>query len=212
MLFKFLLVNLLLQLAFISCSDDLLNKETQKNIVFDLADLSIDYVDKNLNEIHLEAFKHSVNDLILKEGNNSKYGRLNWVSIGNPEIEVKRFGNYSKPIFNDFTQKGFSIRVQMLTKEHKMVFHKLIKKIYGIDVDLDQIVNLVPSKFDCKTSFYLEEEDKMVLITGSVENFNRYPLRIDFDAPKTKKGCFERCLFEKYIQNETNLLDLKFNC
>ncbi len=55
------------------------------NIVFDLADLTVDYPTDN-GWISLEAFKSSINDLIIQTNDVSKYGQLNWLSIGYPQL------------------------------------------------------------------------------------------------------------------------------
>ena len=55
------------------------------NIVFDLADLTVDYQTDN-GWISLEAFKSSINDLIIQANDLNKYGQLNWLSIGYPQL------------------------------------------------------------------------------------------------------------------------------
>ena len=55
------------------------------NIVFDLADLTVDYQTDN-GWISLEAFKSSINDLIIQTSDNNKFGQLNWLSIGYPKL------------------------------------------------------------------------------------------------------------------------------
>jgi hypothetical protein len=50
---------------------------------------------------------------------------------------------------------------------------------------------------------------------GEAENFERYPvypLKIKFYAPIKQGNCNQRCFFEKYIQNDTNIFSLEFYC
>ena len=205
----------LLLFYFVNGREQLVSYQENK-ILFDLPDLAIDFVDQNFQEIHLEAFKAYSNDIILSEKDSSKYGQLVWYSVGYPKIEIRKSTNeqnFNNTSIFTFNQKGFSMRVQMLNIEHKLEFVKLIKRKYQIDVDPSQIVNLAPTQFECKTSFYSSEKSKEISINGLVKNFQEYPLKVDFYAPKAKKcQCQERCLFEKHIKSEENLLNLEFDC
>jgi hypothetical protein len=117
------------------CNLEEVDRSSSKYIVFDLADLTLDYRQSFL-KIHLEAFNSLLNDQIIKENDASKYGQLNWISIGYPRLESNDLSSFFE--FNPF---GFSIRVQMLTEEHIKKFVELIKLKYGIDVIPFQIVN-----------------------------------------------------------------------
>ncbi len=181
------------------------------NIDFHTADLILDTSENVLN-IRIEAFKSSLNDEIIKEGNPSKYGQLNWFSIDYPKLEINSKTN---SCLFDINSLGFSIRVQMLTGEHKSKFLELLKKKYGIEVNSRQILNLVPSKLECKAEFFSDEDEELHLITGKVNNFQEFPLRVEFKAPKKQQsviGYNQRRLYDKFIKNETNILNLQFNC
>ena len=58
----------------------------RKDIVYDVADIRTVYPVKSDNTIQLEAFKSSSNDIILSGKNTTEYGKLNWVSLGNPTL------------------------------------------------------------------------------------------------------------------------------
>ena len=187
--------------------------EFKERILFDLADLTIDHTDLvNSKIVQLEAFKLSTNDVILNDRDSTKYSQLKWYSIGYPKILMRKPDNGEINSLSMFTFKknGFSIRVQMLIEGHKMEFVKSIKEKYGIVINTNQIVNLAPTNLACKLKFY--SDDREIQLLGLVKNFQEYPLNIDFVAPKFTNKCSDRCLFEQYIQNDENSLNLEFDC
>ena len=206
-MFKFFLFLLFLTLHSDFCFLQKVNQSTINNFDLNSPDLLLDFKQENV-VIHLEAFKSSFNDQIIKEGNATKFGQLHWVSIGNPRLEF----NNSTSLF-DFHPLGFSIKVQMLTEEHKQKIVEAIKDAYGICIKPRQILNFIPKKFECSFNFY-DANEAVSSINGKVKNFQEFPLRVEFDAPLNQGHfkCNQRCLFEKYIQNETNALNLQFDC
>ena len=177
------------------------------NIVFDLADLTVDYQTDN-GWISLEAFKSSINDLIIQANDVNKYGQLNWLSIGYPQLVLT-----PNPTNNSLNQmfvfklEGFYVRVEMLTNLQRKLFQGVVQRKYNILISAEQIVNLVPSKFKCSMNFYVD--NKRILINGKVNQFNTFPLKIEFAAPSTTP---ERLALEKRIKDDGSNLDLNIDC
>jgi len=46
--------------------------------------------------------------------------------------------------------------LKWLTNRQSTLFKEVVKRKYNINITLDQIVNLVPSKFECAMNFYVE--------------------------------------------------------
>lgn len=174
------------------------------NIVFDLADLTIDY-ETDSGVLHLEAFKSSLNDVIIESKATDKYGQLNWLSIGHPKLVLTPtvYKNYS--LFN-LKPEGYDISVELLTHNYRNLFKDVVKRKYNIDIKPEQIVSLIPAKFECKIAFYNEDQTK-ILINGKAIQLSSFPLRVSFSAPfKTK----ERISFEEKLKQE--ILDLEIVC
>ena len=177
------------------------------NIVFDLADLTVDYQTDN-GWISLEAFKSSINDLIIQANDLNKYGQLNWLSIGYPQLVLTP--NPTNKSLNQmfiFKPEGFYVRVEMLTNLQRKLFQGVVQRKYNIPISTEQIVNLVPSKFECSMNFYVDS--KRILINGKVNQFNTFPLKIEFAAPYTTP---ERLALEKRIKDDGSNLDLNIDC
>lgn len=177
------------------------------NIIFDLADLTIDF-ETDHGAFTIEAFKSSLNDAIIDKNQVNKYGRLNWFSIGSPALVLTPdpLNQTIKHLFI-FNPEGFYVRAEMLTQEHRTLLQQLIREKYHINVTSRQIINLIPAKFDCSISFY--DDGTKYLINGRVLQLNKTPLRIDFNAPlKTK----ERAAFEKRVKSFGKELDLNIVC
>ena len=176
------------------------------NIVFDLADLTIDYETDN-GVIHLEAFKSSLNDLIIDQNSSDKFGQLNWLSIGYPKhvLILNRQKAYS--LFS-LKQEGFDISVDMLTNSYRNLFINVVKRKYNLEVKPEQIVNLIPAKFECQLVFYDDEGDK-ILINGKVTQLTSFPLKVSFMSPLRSK---ERYAFEQRLKREGDNIDLDIVC
>lgn len=176
---------------------------TSNNIVFDLADLTVDYPG-DYGIINLEAFKSSLNDLIIEQKQTTKYGQLNWLSIGNPTLirAPKSNGSFTLQPY------GFDIYVDMLTQSQRTIFKDLVKRKYDIDVKEEQIVSLTLAKFACQIELYTSNGDR-VLLSGQVTELNRYPLKVIFKAPVNSK---ERTLFEQRLNADKENLDLDIVC
>ena len=84
----------------------------------------------------------------------------------------------------------------MLTMFHRKLFVNAIKRKYDIDVGLYQIEILKLKT--CTCTIDLNE----TVIEGSVKSFERYPLRIDFNA---RSGTTEAILFDEILKSEEPL-------
>lgn len=167
----------------------------KRDIVYNVADIRILYPVRNNNTIQLEAFKSSYNDAILSKKNTSEYGKLNWVSLGNPTlIKTANIRNRSISNIFHFSTEGFYTYVEMLTEQQRLTLLQSIKNKYQIDVSIDQIVNLGLSRFQCNLNLF-SNNIKMVLI-GEVTEFQTFPLRMNFWAPVNSK---ERLAFQKRL-------------
>jgi hypothetical protein len=149
--------------------------------------------------IQLVAYKSSQNDKILAGNSSNFYKKLKWYSIGNSILIVNKAGNLFQ-----FLRSGFSANIKMLTLEHKKTLAQSIKDIYNIDVGLYQIENLILSSFVCYIPLH-DKQDK-VNIKGEVSSFEKFPLRIDFEAPIESK---EINLFNKSLEESTDNIQLK---
>lgn len=176
------------------------------NIVFDLADLAIDF-EVDSGWISLEAFKSSLNDNIINAKQKEKYGQLNWLSIGYPKLVLSSSINSGSSSIFTFLPEGFFVKVDMLTSQHRILFKDVVKRKYGIDVKAEQIVSMIPSSLECSVSFY--QNDEKFLINGRVNQMNTFPYRIFFTAPIKSK---ERVAFEKRLAASKTNLDLEFFC
>lgn len=106
-----------------------------------------------------------------------------------------------------FRQEGFDVSIEMLTNKQRSLFKDIVKRKYNIDVKQEQIVSLIPSKFECQTIFYKDAEK--ILINGKVTQLTRFPLKLSFFAPlKTK----ERMYFEERLKQEQDYLNLDITC
>lgn len=177
--------------------------ESDRNIAFDSADLTYDYeIDNHL--VQLQAFKSINNDLILNTNNASKYSQLQWFSIGYPKLLMVSDNPIN--VFR-FNREGFSLDINMLTSSLKQEFVRKVQKKYKIQISEDQIVNLVPSDFQCSLKFY--SNDEKLLIRGRVKQFAVFPLQVHFDTPS---GTRERDALLKRIEADCKHLDLNFDC
>lgn len=182
------------------------NGQTSNNIVFDLADLTVDY-DSDFGSVTLEAFKSSSNDLILEKNDPSKFGQLNWLSIGFPSLILSQYNSTSPKVLFVFRPEGFYAKCDMLTDAHRTLFQGVVYRKYGINVTKNQIVNLVPAKFECSILFYYQ--NAKYIINGKVSQLGITPLKIDFTAPVDSK---ERVAFEKRVKADGVNLDLEIKC
>ena len=107
-----------------------------------------------------------------------------------------------------FKPEGFDLTVEMLTNSQRYLLQNIVKRKYKIDILPDQIVSLIPAKFECQMSFYQDETTK-VLINGKVSQLTKFPLKLSFLAPLKST---ERVLFEKRLNESNNELIADINC
>jgi hypothetical protein len=185
-----------------------LTSQQATDIVFDLVDLSTNYYDPILGTIFLEAYKSSKNDLIMSRKEVENYGQLKWISIGYPNLVKTLNPTTRKYELFILTAEGFEVAIEMLTDKHRKLFVDLVKDQYKIDINMNQILTLIPAKFECQIYLYDENNNKM-LINGKVNQLTRLPFKLKFQAPlKTK----ERIYFEQKFNKEKDKLDLEIQC
>ena len=147
--------------------------------------------------VDLEAYHSKENKEILKEKNSQEYRHLKWFSIGYPiivESESKLTKN--KSLFH-FTSKGFYASIQMLTNGQKRMIMNEIKKIHNVSVEMNQIVELKPDKFECEFELIGESEEETSILKGKVKSFKLTPLRIDFEASSDEIKWMKNYLLER---------------
>jgi hypothetical protein len=91
----------------------------------------------------------------------------------------------------------------MLTEEQKIILSKTASAKYQLNINSAQIAHLVLDNFEC--NFGTGNN----LIKGKVEDFRKFPLRMDFDAPE---GSTEREALKLQLQQSSKNVDLKFSC
>lgn len=176
------------------------------DIVFKLPDIIAEYGPID-DRIILKAYKSSNNDMIINSSHASNFGKLNWISIGQPKLVTSlNKKKHSHELFN-FLPEGFYIYIQMLTNEHRSILQEKINQTYKILVQNNQIVSLIPSRFECKLVFY--QDDSKFLLIGKANQFNKLPIGIFFYAPRNSK---ERKALEKRISEDGSDLNLDFDC
>ena len=203
----------LIFLYILNCGSGLVTKSSSisndAKISFDLVDISID-IEEDDAIIHLDAFKSTSNDEILLKNETSDYSKLKWVAIGNPKFMMtpNRKNKTLKSIFH-FTPERFYAYIGMLTIKQKEAIANAIKNKYGVTVLLEQIVNLILSRFEC--NLYFESENQKLFIKGEVNQFRSFPLQINFNA---FSNSFERKMFQERLnRNDADYeSDLEFQC
>jgi hypothetical protein len=93
----------------------------------------------------------------------------------------------------------------MLTEEQREMLAKSASEKYQLDIKSTQIVNLILDNFEC--NFYFGEESNF--IKGRVEDFRKFPLRMDFNAPE---GSEERDALEMFLHQGNKEQEFRFSC
>ena len=189
---------LLLNLEIIRCKS-----EEDEQIFPDL----ITYIKEDGNEFQLEAYGSNTNKEIIAENNTKNYGQLKWLSLGYPVLVQMKSNIQSKQdrLFHH-SSIGIVTHLQLLTFEHKKLFAHKVKNMYNIAIELDQIVNMPLTSFNCEID--LQDSDSELTIKGEVKSFKHFPLRLDFKLAKNSK---EMELFNKSLlaRNEN---DFELKC
>jgi hypothetical protein len=161
----------------------------------------------NGKEITLEAYHTEQNQRILSENNTNKYRNLKWYSLGSPIIiESESKINKSKKSVFHFTQKGFYAIIKMLTNGQKRSIIEEIKKVYNISIEMHQIIELKPNKFECELEINGDTEDEISILQGSVVSFkSSSQLKLEFRASNNEQNWMKNYLPER-------IKDLEFYC
>lgn len=169
-------------------------------------DLIVHFKSNNIEDSYLEAYKSPENDRILLINDTKRYRNLKWYSMGHPFFirSQKTILNKTMSIFH-FTSKGFYGSIQALTGFQKNLLIQAAKNLYGTTIEPYQIEHLRLTTFTCEISLHDEENDEEVKITGKVDSFKKYPLRIHFEADSLKQK-----LFKSYLDKNESFIE--FDC
>jgi len=91
----------------------------------------------------------------------------------------------------------------MLTEEQRIILSKTASAKYQLNINSAQIAHLILDSFECNLGTGKN------LIKGKVDDFRKFPLRMDFDAPE---GSTEREALKLQLQQGSKNVDLKFSC
>ena len=151
------------------------------------------------SEVQLEAYKWKENDKYLIENNQ----KMKWFSLGHPVI-VEMKSNNQNGLFH-FSSKGFSTHIRLLTHEQKKLIANKATVLYNLEIDAEQIINMPLTSFQCY--IYLNDGENETNLLGEVKLFTKFPLRIDFKAPR---GSREIEMLNKTISSTAN--EVEFEC
>ena len=174
------------------------------NVMIETIDITVDeYNDDNNNTIKnkIEAFKSTNNDQIIKNNQTSRYGELEWHSIGFPFLANINPENSSLSFANLFqiTPNGFNIFIEFLSDVQKKAIIENIKIKYGIDVHSSRIIKLMLSKLTCSIDFYCDNQisEESIKLKGSSNVFSKFPVKVEFkELDKKTMACFDQYLVE----------------
>ena len=116
-----------------------------------------------------------------------KWEALNWEAL-----------KWDTPVVYFHSPEGFYTFVEMLTLEQREKISQSIFEKYHIQVDIEQILQLIPHSFDCEM-LISSIKFGQVKINGTVHDFRKYPLQLDFQAPFGSK---EARAFDEWVANE----------
>ena len=159
-----------------------------------------EYNDDN-NNIQIGTYKSTNNNLIIKNNQTSRYGELEWHSIGSPFLANIDSKNSSLSFDNLFeiTPNGFNIYIQFLNDAQKRVIIEKIKIKYGIDVQSSQIKKLKLSELTCTMEINCDNQtsEESIKLNGSSKVFSKFPIKVEFkDLDKKTLTCFDQYLVE----------------
>lgn len=170
-----------------------------ENVMIETIDLTVEIQQDGKSTV-MEAYRSTRNDEILRNNKTLQFGQLEWHSIGSPtlaHLTNKHSSTLSYAQVFETHQDGFNILFEVLTNSQKEVFRDKIKSKYGINVDLNQIIKLVPSELKCSLDVICPD-GKRVKIEGEAESLSEFPLKVSFKYPinSTELICFEHDLIE----------------
>jgi hypothetical protein len=137
-------------------------------------------------KLNLEGYLTKEDKMIITKKEIDSYKYLEWFSIGIPVIiESERSKLDKSKSFFHFTSEYIYTSIQMLTSEQKQSIVEDIKINHNIIVRENQIENFKLSKFKCKMRLYGENEDENSELSGEVQSFKSYPLKLEFKVGNT---------------------------
>ena len=180
-----------------------LTSQTHSNdVMIETIDITVDeYKDTNNNNIQIEAYKSTNNNLIIKNNQTSRYGELEWHSIGSPFLANIKPENSSLSFDNLFeiTPNGFNIYIKFLSDDQKKAIIEKIKIKYGIDVHSSQIIKLKLSELTCTMEINCDNQisEKLIKLKGSSKVSSKFPIKVEFkDLDKKTMICFDQYIVE----------------
>jgi len=150
--------------------------------------------------VSIDAYKSIKNDDLIKANNQENYNRMEWISIGDPQLH----GDLKKPF--KFTTIGFNMRIQILNNHDKQLIKKEIKEKYDIEVHINQIKRKKLDHIECRVQFNIE--NKTLTLYGTVQHYNRNPYEVWFNY---NENLNENRLLKKFLE-EKNSEDLMISC
>jgi hypothetical protein len=173
------------------------NKSSDSQYVFDFS------FNKNAGSdrvISIEVFKSTKNDAILSAKEQEKYNLLEWVSIGDAQINLRENRSFKRIAL------GFNMEIQMLGKEDKQLIRNKIFEINNIEVNINQIKRKELNQMECTIQF--EHTGDAYTLRGIVQDYNRNPLEVWFNYTS---DCKEYKAFWNYLDRK-NMEDLRILC
>lgn len=179
---------------------------TKSNIYYEKPDLNTtaNYI---TGPVYIEAFKSIENDRILKDGNTSEYGKLEWYSLGAPKLYKTLCVAANKSFLFHLGGLGFHTFVNSLQVGQRRVLAQEASNRLSVPISSNQIKNIPLSRIDCYLYFNETGSGRTYLIKGSGANLDSVAHRINFRAPS---DAYERIIFEK--RDENNSQPLKLEC
>ena len=171
-------------------------------------DVAIEVEDDDGTIHYMEVFKSNLNDKIIQEKNNNQQelSKLKWYSLGIPTLVENKL--YNKSLIN-FHSNGFYISIQMLTDSYRAKIIEAIRNKYNIDVKNYQIDNIIANEYKCHIEITCADLNR-VKFFGSVNDFLKFPLRVDFKIDPTANK-HRSCLNEKLKSRDEND-EIIFHC
>lgn len=176
-------------------------QNTTQRIEFDNADL-VTTANYATGPVHLEAFKSSENDRILKEDNQTKYTELNWYSLGSPKFFKTLCVAANKTFLFHFSGRGFHTFSDSLKQSHRRILAQHASSKYSIPISPNQIKPIPISKVECVIYFNESVTNRTMMIRGTGTNLDSGMPRLNFQAPS---DTYERIAFENRNNNSQPL-------
>jgi hypothetical protein len=162
-------------------------------------DFSIEKETLSGTQVSFDVLKSTKNDVIIESNDRAQYNRLEWVSIGDPQL----FKKDNQPF--RFAAIGFEMKIQILNHLDKQLIKNEIFRKYNIETDMKNIKTKKINQMECNIQFEIESET--LNLRGTVQHFNKNPFEVWFNYKDNSK---EYKLFQKSL--ETNKDDIIVSC